>query len=171
EGASVSRAVKASYSDSLLASAPVVSQPHPDSKAVLVEANALLLSDIPAASTQLETAFRLPFALDTRNSQVVKARASETATGIEVSLHFAVPKLPAPPLEGPPPRVAPPLNTPDPRSLFLGFYYNFAALPPAMAPRTADERVGYFTTGYTDYSDDLKPNPNVYYVNRWRLEK
>src|SRR6185369_18100588 len=105
-------------------SAPVVSQPHPESKAVLVEANALLLSDIPAASTQLETAFRLPFALDARNSSIVKAHAADTATGIEVSLHFAVPKLPAPPLEpGGMPRTPPPQNTPDPRSLFLGYYY------------------------------------------------
>src|SRR5205814_9846931 len=40
-----------------------------------------------------------------------------------------------------------------------------------LEPRVADERVGFFTTGYTDYTDDLKPNPAVYYVNRWRLEK
>jgi hypothetical protein len=171
-GSAVDRAVKVSFSDSLIASAPAASQPHPDSKAVLVEANALLLSDIPAASTLLEAAFRLPFALDARNSSIVKAQSAETNTGFEVSLHFAVPKLPAPPLEPPPkPPTPPPRNTPDARSLFLGYYYNFASLPDPMTPRMADERVGYFTTGYTDYTDDLKPNPAVHYVNRWRLEK
>ena len=172
EGTAVARAVKSSYSDSLLASAPIVSQPHPDSKGVLVEANALLLSDIPAASTQLESAFRLPYALDARNSSIVKAKSSESTSGFEVALHFAVPKIPAPPLEpGLSPRTPPPQNTPDARSFFLGYYYNFAKLPEPMAPRVADERVGYFTTSFTDYSDDLKPNPNVHYVNRWRLEK
>jgi hypothetical protein len=171
EGTAVAHAVKSSYSDSLLASAPVVSQPHPDSKAILVEATALLLSDIPAASTQLESAFRLPYALDARNSHIVKARSAEANTGFEVSLHFAVPKLPAPPADGSAGRTTPPQNTPDARSLFLGFYYNFAPLPAAMTPRIADERVGYFTTSFTDYSDDLKPNPSVHYVNRWRLEK
>ena len=171
DGSAVARAVKTSYSDSLLASAPVVSQPHPDSKAVLIEAQALLLSDIPAASTSLENAFRLPYALDSRNSHLVKSRSAESNTGFEVSLHFAVPKLPAAPADGSPVRTSPPQNTPDPRSLFLGFYYNFAALPAPMTPRLADERVGYFTTSFTDYSDDLKPNPVVHYVNRWRLEK
>jgi hypothetical protein len=172
DGTAVARAVKSSYSDSLLASAPVVSQPHPDSKGVLIEANALLLSDIPAASTQLESAFRLPFALDSRNSSIVKARASDVNTGFEVSLHFAVPKIPPAPQEpSSTPRTPPPQNTPDARSLFLGYYYNLAKLPEPMAPRVADERVGYFTTTFTDYSDDLKPNPNVHYVNRWRLEK
>src|SRR5688572_9554302 len=173
EGTAVARAVRTSYSDSLLASAPVVSQPHPDSKSILVEANALLLSDIPAASTQLETAFRLPYALDARNSHIVKAKASEGNTSFAVSLHFAVPKLPAAPLEpSSTPRTPPPRNTPDARSLFLGFHYNLAPLPETpMTPRLADERVGYFTTSFTDYSDDLKPNPSVHYVNRWRLEK
>ncbi len=172
EGSSVSRAVKRSFSDSLLASAPGVSQPHPDSKAVLIEASALLLSDIPGASTRLEAAYRLPYALDTRNSHLVKAKATESNTSVEVSLHFAVPKIPAPPLEpGLTPRTSPPRNTPDARSLFLGYYYNFAKLPDAMTPRIADERVGYFTDTVVDFNDDLKPNPSVHYVNRWRLEK
>jgi hypothetical protein len=170
-GTAVERAVKSSFSDSLLASAPVVSQPHPDSKAVLIDASALLLSDIPAASTLLEAAFRLPYALDARNSNLVKAKGSDTVTSFEVSLHFAVPKLPAPPIVAGAASVPPPQNTPDARSLFLGYYYNFAKLPEPMRPRIADERVGYFTTGYTDYTDDLAPNPNVYFVNRWRLEK
>ncbi len=173
KGGAVERAVKASFSDSLLASAAVASAPHPDSKAILVEANALLLGDLPGASTQLETAFRLPFALDAKNSSLVKASNSETTAGFDVSLHFSVPKLPAPPLVPNPaqPKVDPPMNTPDPRSLFLGYRYNFAKLPEPMAPRVADERVGYFTTGFTDFSDDLDPNPKVYFANRWRLEK
>jgi hypothetical protein len=172
EGTPVARAVERSYSDSLLASAPVVSQPHPDSKAILIEAGALMLSDIPGASTDLERAFRLPYALDSRNSHLVKAKASESNTGFEVSLHFAVPKLPAPPLEPPAtPRTPPPRNTPDARSLFLGYYYNFSKLPEPMKPRIADERVGYFTTSFTDYADELRPEPRTHYVNRWRLEK
>jgi len=69
------------------------------------------------------------------------------------------------------PEVRQPLNVPDARSLFLGYRYNFARLPVPMTPRVADERVGYFTTSYTDFSDDLNPNPRVYFVNRWRLEK
>jgi hypothetical protein len=63
------------------------------------------------------------------------------------------------------------VNTPDPRSLFLTYRYDFAKLPVPMTPRIADERVGYFTTSHVDFSDDLKPVPTVHYINRWRLEK
>ncbi len=165
------RAVESSFSDSLLASAPIASQPDPESKAVLVEVNALLLSDIPGASTMLEGAFKVPYALDGRNSSLVRADADEQETGFDVALHFSVPKLPPASRNDGERGAQPPLNTPDPRSLFLGYRYNFAALPVAMAPRVADERVGYFTTSFTDFSDDLDPNPNVHYINRWRLEK
>ena len=161
-------AVKSSFSESLLAAAPIASQPNPKDQGVLVEVNALLLNDIPGASTMLDGAFHVPYALDGRNSSLVNAQASEGETGFDVSLHFSVPKMPT---ASPDSQVRPPIDTPDPRSLFLGYRYNFAALPAPMHPRMADERVGYFTTSFTDFSDDLNPNPNVHFINRWRLEK
>jgi len=167
-GTPTARAVEDSFSDSLLASAPIASQPSGKDQGVLVEVNALLLNDIPGASTMLEGAFHIPYALDGRNSSLVRTDGDADETGFDVSLHFSVSKMPAP---GPDSNVRPPLDTPDPRSLFLGYRYNFAKLPPPMHPRVADERVGYFTTSFTDFSDDLNPNPNVHYVNRWRLEK
>jgi len=38
-------------------------------------------------------------------------------------------------------------------------------------PRKADERVGYFTTGYQDYGQFEDPDTMVRYINRWHLEK
>jgi hypothetical protein len=38
-------------------------------------------------------------------------------------------------------------------------------------PRKADERVGYFTTGYQDFGQFKDPETMVRYVNRWHLEK
>jgi hypothetical protein len=172
EGTASERAVKSSFSDSLLAAATIVSQPHPDTKAVLVEVNSLLMNDIPGASTMLEGAFRVPYALDGRNSSLVNADSNPNSTGFNVSLHFSVPKLAPPPASpGSGPQATPPLNMPDARSLFLGYRYNFTQLPVAMTPRIADERVGFFTTSFVDFSDDLKATPSVHYVNRWRLEK
>jgi hypothetical protein len=173
EGTPIESAVESSFSDSLIASATIASQPSAGNTAILVEVNALLLNDIPAAATMLEGAFHVPYALDGRNSSFVRADANPKATGFDVSLHFSVPRLPAPsPNNGAGgPGIQPPLNTPDPRSLFLGYRYDFAELPVPMTPRIADERVGYFTTSHTDFSDDLDPNPNVTYINRWRLEK
>jgi Met-zincin/Domain of unknown function (DUF5117)/Domain of unknown function (DUF5118) len=163
------------FSDSLLSSAAVVSAPHGDSKAFLVEANALLFADIPGYSTNLEFAYRMPFTLDARNSSFTKVRADENLTGFLVSAHFSVPRLAARPLVPPPPPAVlppPPSSIPDPRSAFVGFYYSFAALPKTvMQPRVADDRVGHFITTKQDSTEDLSPNTANHFVNRWRLEK
>jgi hypothetical protein len=174
EGTPTERALRASFSHSLLASAPAASAPHPESKAVLVEANALVVADFAAAATALETDFRLGYALDRANSSLAKAETNDLATSFNTSLHFSVPKLPAPPLVPNPqqPQVPPPRNVPDARSLFLGYRVNFAQLPAEpMRPRLADERVGYFTTGFHDFTDDVKTSTSVHFANRWRLEK
>ena len=61
---------------------------------------------------------------------------------------------------------------PDIRSLFLGFHYSLAKLPDTpMAPRRADNRIGYFTTERWDFTTDDRRIPLVRYINRWRLEK
>ncbi|MEK7752315.1 MAG: DUF5117 domain-containing protein, partial [Acidobacteriota bacterium] len=175
-GTPQSRFVAESFSDSLLASAAAASMPHPDSRAVLVEANALLFADIPGYLTRLETNFRMPFTLDARNSSISRVDNTPDMTGVQVQAHYSVPKLPAPPLTPPtPPTPAtppPPRTTPDPRSLFVSFYYSFTRLPETpLPPRLADERVGHFVTSRADYTEDTTPKTRVHYVNRWRLEK
>lgn len=168
--------VSQAFSDSLLASAATVSAPSTDTKAVLIEANGLLFTDIPGYLTRLEFAYRMPFALDARNSSFAKVNNNELLTGMQVQAHFNVPKISAPPLAPPPPGTppmpTPPTTTPDPRSLFVSFYYSFAKLPDQpMQPRIADERVGHFVSSHIDFSDDISPKTKVHYVNRWRLEK
>jgi len=165
--------VSESFSESLLGSAPVVSLKHPDSQAVLVEANALLMSDIPGYQTALEEAFRMPFALDAKNSEFASVHNTVDNTGLEVRAHFSVSKLPASPLTPPPtPTPPPPKTTPDPRSLFTSFYYNLAKLPAQpLSPRLADERIGYFVMTRTDYTEDTQPKTRQHWIKRWRLEK
>lgn len=166
-------AVAQAFSDSLLGSAVVASAPHPDTKSILVEANGLLLSDIPGYSTRLEYAYRMPFTLDARNTSFVRVRTDDSISGFHVNAHFSVPKISPHPLV--PAAVAnppPPVTTPDPRSLFIGFYYSFAMLPvDAMAARQADDRIGHFVTTHVDFTEDLAPKTSTHYVNRWRLEK
>ncbi|MES2900445.1 MAG: zinc-dependent metalloprotease [Pseudomonadota bacterium] len=174
-GTPQAHAVAQGFSDSLLAAAPVASGPNPATKGILVEANALLFSDIPSYATNLENAFRLPYTLDPRNTSISSARASEEMTGFAVNAHFAVPKISPPPLmltPSPVPYTPPPQTTPDARSMFVGFYYSFAPLPAnLMAPRLADARIGHFATRHNEFNDDVKPKNSVHMVNRWRLEK
>jgi hypothetical protein len=167
------RAVAEAFTDSLLASAAVASAPHPERKSVLIEANALLLADIPGGNGLLERAYRQSYSFDARNSSIQKSRATVDLDAFEVSAHYALARVNQPPIApGMTPFTPPPATVPDIRSLFLGFYYNFAKLPDVpMHPRKADDRVGYFMTTRYDFADESKLTPRVNYVNRWRLEK
>jgi hypothetical protein len=172
EGTPQAQFVSESFSDSLMSSAAVVSAPHPETKSILIEANALLFSDIPGYQTRLEGSFRMPFSLDTRNTSFSATKNTNTLTGLEVKAHFAVPKLSAPPMTpSPVPMPPPPSATPDPRSLFVSFYYSFMPLPEPMQTRMADERVGFFTVARTDYTTDLNIKSKAHLLKRWRLEK
>jgi hypothetical protein len=168
-------AVRESFSDSLVGSSAVASAEHPERKSVLVDAG-FLLGDIAGYSTQLELAYRMPFAPDRANSFFDAARAEPGLTTLGGQVHYSVPRIAAPPLlppGAPRPNIPPPpQTTPDPRSLFVGFVYNFRELPAEpMRPRPADPRVGYFTDSFTELSDDLRPTTRVHHINRWRLEK
>ena len=167
-----SRATQQAFSPSLVASGAVASAEHPERKSILVDA-ALLLGDLTGLSTRLEAAYRLPYMPDRSNSYFEALRAEKDLSVLTARLHYATARIPAPSLmPSPIPPVTPPQATPDPRSMFFSVVYNFRALPEkVMTARAADPRLGHFTTSFTDLSGDLKANPKVHWVNRWRLEK
>ena len=173
-GSAIARAVRENLSDSLVAAVSVVSRPHPERKSVLIEANALLLADLPGAATHLEAAYRLPYAFDARNSSFTAVHVADDIATFGVSAHYSIAKVPVPPSTPNPssPQPAPPDTLEDVRSLFLGFVYSFAKLPDQpMHPRVADDRIGHFTLRKFDFTDDLAPFPDTNYIQRWRLEK
>lgn len=165
-------AVGQAFSPSLLASAAVLSLEHPERKSILVDAG-FLLADIPGYSTRIESAYRLTYTLDKPNSSFDATRAEPTLSTLTARVHFSTPRIPAAPLTPPPvPSPTPPQATPDPRSFFVSYVYNFAALPQTpMATRLADPRLGHFMESFTDLGADMKANARVHLVQRWRLEK
>ena len=52
-------------------------------------------------------------------------------------------------------------------------HYSISEITPnsRYQPRKADERIGYFTTGYSDYGKYVSDDTRVRYINRWHLEK
>ena len=170
--AAMKATLEQSFSHSLLGSAAIASAAHPTRKSVLIDAS-FLLSDLAGYSTQLEQAFRMPYSLDRGNSYFEKTRVTEDLTTLNTRLHFATARIAAAPLvPSPVPMPPPPSTVPDPRSFFVGFVYSFSKLPEvAMAPRKTDPRLGHFFDLVTDLTNDLKSNPRLHYVNRWRLEK
>ena len=176
EGTPSARTVQASYSPSLLGSVAVASQPHPERKSVLIEANGLFLSDLQGLGMTLNRLYRQNYALDRANSGIVSARSQADAVMLNVNQHFAASTLavaqPTAPGQPGGPQPSTPGTLPDARSLFMGIHYTLMKLPeqPA-AVRPADPRVGYFQTSVDDFSNDLARTPRQRMINRWRLEK
>ena len=176
EGTPIAQAVAEGFSDSLLGNTAVLSQPHPERKTFLVEANGLFLKDLPMGATQLEFAFRQPYGFDAANSSFLKLDGSADMTGLQVNAHYSLARLILPPPQmpgsSPMPFTPPPRTLEDVRSLFIGYYYTLAKLPAQpMAARMADDRVGHFVTTRWDWTTDLRPDERVRLVHRWRLEK
>src|SRR4029453_1248619 len=73
-GTSTAFSVAAGFSASLIASTPVASQPHPERKTVLVEANNLFLGDVLGLAMTLNRAYRQSYALDRANSAILAVR-------------------------------------------------------------------------------------------------
>lgn len=168
------RAVAAGFSNSLLGTAQVASQPHPERKTVLVEASSFFLGDMLGLGMALQRHYRQGYALEPRNTYFSSIRAMPEQVVFNVNAHFYTGSIAVPQPGSPPGMPAPttPTTLPDARSLTLGLYYAIAKLPDApMAPRLADPRIGHFTTSVNDFSDDLLRTPRKAYVNRWRLEK
>ncbi|MBS0321339.1 MAG: zinc-dependent metalloprotease [Proteobacteria bacterium] len=166
------RAVRDAFSNSLLGAVPLASAPHPESKAVLVDLSALLLTDIPGGNAILDRVYRQGYTFDAHNSSITRTRVNDAALGVAVNAHYALARIVQPPTTPGVPYTRPPATLPDIRSLFLGWNYTFTKLPATpMAPRLADQRVGYFTTARYDYTNDVTLTPRVDYVRRWRLEK
>ncbi len=169
-GTPEARAVADAFSDSLLATAAVVSQPHPERKSVLIEANALFMTDLTGSASRLEQTYKQSYAFDARNSSFRDVRSTADFVTLNVSAHYALARVTTPPPGQP--VTEPPSTIPDIRSLFLGFHYSIAKLPDApMRPRVADARIGYFGTDIWDFTTDDRRIPIVHYVNRWRLAK
>ncbi|MEW6707533.1 MAG: zinc-dependent metalloprotease [Pseudomonadota bacterium] len=170
-GTPEAEAVKHAFSPSLLGSSPVASQPHPERKSILIEANGLFVSDMLGVGMRLQRAFHQSYAFDARHSAITELRATPDEVVFEVTNHYATASISSGSGSGGSAPVVPG-SLPDARSLFLDMHYSLAKLPDeAMRPRKADPRLGHFTTNVNDFGDDLARSPRVRYVNRWRLQK
>jgi hypothetical protein len=168
------RAMAAAFAPSLLATAIVASQPHPERKTVLIDAGPIFLSDLSGLSGGLQRIFRQGYSLEGRNTQFASVRAMPDQVVFNVNAHYYAGGI-ATPIPGAPPGAPVPTVprfVPDARSLYLGIHYALAALPDKpMVPRLADSRVGHFTNTVLDFSDDVARTPQQRQIYRWRLDK
>ncbi len=62
---------------------------------------------------------------------------------------------------------------PNTRGQLQTLYYSISEIPSntGYTPRLADQRIGYFTTSYSDYGKYKDDEVAVHFVNRWHLQK
>src|SRR6266849_4947389 len=177
ENSPMQRAVRHSFSDSILGSAKLESLAEPERKSVLIDLGAILLTDLPMVGYGLEESFRIPYHFDAKNSYFGMVKAFDQNVEIETVAHYATEHPPVPPLlppgTPPPPTPPPPRNIPDVRSMQFHFRYSVSELPQTgYRPRLADDRVGHFLTQVQDYSTSTASfESSRRYIHRWHLEK
>jgi hypothetical protein len=127
----------------------------------LVDATGLFLSDWPGLGDVLPQIYsNVRFNLDRSRSTLMSVKSFPQNVEVEVDLTFAA----SSPI--------PSMTIPDEKSLPIAYHYSLLALPDEpMKPRVADDRVGYFTTTYKDFSQQYGPTNTVRLANRWRIEK
>jgi len=153
------RAVENSISHSIVAATETIGKPNEETGAILIKADDIFLIDI--ANVQNVTGnWDIKFSFDKDNSYFTKLKSFPFNTELEVSLHYTSSNWNRA------------FTLPDSRSMSHSYHYSLSTLPDSdYKPRKADDRIGYFTTIFQDYSDLMKETPYVRYINRWHLEK
>ena len=164
-GSSDAQVVDRSFSDSMIASVSIAAA-DPKSRSVTLGFEEMLLSDLFDLKGILAANYPGAggYSLSRELSGVVSAKTFPK--NAEASAELI--------LNNPEPGER--LPVPDARNLTLQVRYSFSALPePGFLPRKADDRVGFFTTAYRDFTDlGSAPAAGTAYTNlvqRWRLEK
>jgi hypothetical protein len=160
KGTPLGRMVDLGFRESVRQTFNIVSR---DEKAgrYLVDATSLFLSDWPGLGDVLPQIYsNVRFNLDRSRSTLMSVKSFPQNVEIEVDLTFAA----SSPI--------PSLTIPDEKSLPIAYHYSLMALPDEpMKPRLADDRVGFFTTTYKDFSQQYGPTNTMRLANRWRVEK
>ena len=153
-------AVEHGISDGLVATFPIKSEPEDSTKAVLVDPKGLFIRDADNVGYRLGQRARLGVRFDEKNSYYMGIKSFPNNSEVDIRLHFqASHNLPGESLQ-------------NGESFFHVYHYSISTLPETdYTPRVSDNRVGYFTTTYQDYSRFDTETPYVRYINRWSLKK
>ena len=133
-----------------------------DGKTILVKVNGYFLSDVVGLGQMMNMVFRQPVRMDPKKGYFNKINGYPENLEVDTRVTFN----PSQPFRLNLPSV------PDPRYIELGIHYSIRELPAEpMMPRIEDDRVGYFTTSFKDFTRVDEEGWFQHYAHRWRLEK
>ncbi|MDM9584408.1 zinc-dependent metalloprotease [Nostoc sp. GT001] len=153
------RSLARSFSDSVLYSLEIATI-EPKNKNILIDLNGLLMQDFPGLTPLLKYSLQADYRLDARKSYF--GDVNSFPDNIEIDSIYGFSSLEGSNL----------IAVPDSRALTLKVHYSFSQLREnnGYIPRLADDRVGYFTTAFQDFSNNNAHESFVRYINRWHLE-
>ncbi|MDZ8089226.1 MAG: zinc-dependent metalloprotease [Nostoc sp. DedQUE12b] len=153
------RSLARSFSDSVLYSLQIATI-DPNSKNILLDLNELLMQDFSGLTPLLKYSLQADYRLDVRKSYFGDVNSFPENVEIDSIYGFSS-------LEG-----SNLITVPDSRALTLKVHYSFSQMREnnGYIPRLANDRVGYFTTDFQDFSHNNAHESFVRYINRWHLE-
>ena len=156
ENRAISKAIKNDLPNSIVATGKQVSMPHKATSAILVDANKLFLRDIGYVSQHRQGRYKF----DSANSYYSDIKSFPQNSEIDLIIHYHS-------LKG-----SDAFTLPNSRSMEMRYHISLSEIQKNnFKPRTVDDRLGYFTTIYQDYTNTLQETQYVRYINRWNLEK
>jgi len=156
DDAITAKTIEKNLSNSLIAKGKILSQPNDKTGAILVDANELFLRDLGYVAQHRGGKFNF----DIKNSYFIDIKSFKTNSELELSAHYKSNKW------------TESYTLPNSKSMEIKYHISLSTLPNNnFIPRIADDRIGYFSTIYQDYSDMLKDTPYIRYINKWNLEK
>ena len=152
----ISRAVENDFSNSIIATSPILSLANDSTGAILVDANKLFVRDVGYISQRASGRY----SFDIKNSYFLDIKSFEKNSELEISSHYISRK---------------PTNSytlPNSRSMEVKYHMSISqVLKNNYRPRKVDDRIGYFSTIYQDYTNTLQETQYIRYINRWDLQK
>ena len=149
-GTAEEKAVKTTYSDSILLAVPIKTL-NPAKSATVIDLNAIFFSDF----AELGLGF-----LDRDRTTWDGVTAYKNNVELQVAATFS--GRGARGMDG----------VIDGRGITVVVHYGLVEMPDSgYRPRQADDRVGHFLTAVKDFSRDSSDSAFVRYVNRWRLDR
>ncbi len=157
------QAIDRSFSDSAIASLPIIST-NPDDGTLLIDLNQMLVngSDVSNLSSIINILFGGSYARSPDASYIDAAASFPQNVEVDVRYTFSGSNI-----------LFAPASLPSGQAFSLNVNYSFLELPAdnGYRPRLADEQVGYFIDAYQDLSNLDSAQPFVRNIQRWHLEK
>ena len=156
QSSAIHKSIESNFSNSIISTGKIISSPNIETQAVLIDAKEMFVRDISYVSTHRNGQYRF----DKNNSFVNDLQSYPTNTEIQIKAHFVSAKW------------TDSFTLPNSHSMMHTYHISLLDIPDTkFIPRASDDRVGYFTTIYQDYTSTLKETPYVRYINRWDLQK